>query len=140
MFDLVPSPFLDNGGCAPVIKAGVPRRSHRKRGKGTITPPGVIYVGRPTVYSNPFDSRRFGHARSVALYRCWTDNRLGALALGRLGFCPVEIEALGRLRQRLHSALPRLIGMDLQCWCPLTSRWCHADVLLELANRESFTA
>jgi hypothetical protein len=106
------------------------RRHQRSRRKGAITPPGVIYVGRPTVYGNPFDFRRFGHARSVALYRCWIEKRLGALTLERLGYCPAEIDALDRLRERLDMALPRLIGMDLQCWCPLTSKWCHAEILL----------
>ena len=124
------SPILDGRGAAPPINAGLPRRHQRSRRKGTRTPQGVIYVGRPTIYGNPFNWKRFGHARSVALYRCWIERRLGALSLGRLGFCPNEIDALFRWRRRLDDALPRLIGTDLQCWCPLTSRWCHADVLI----------
>jgi hypothetical protein len=27
-----------------------------------------------------------------------------------------------------------LRGKSLACWCAVTDRWCHADVLLELAN------
>ena len=34
----------------------------------------------------------------------------------------------------LRAALPELTGRDLACWCPLDQP-CHADVLLELANR-----
>ena len=45
-----------------------------------------------------------------------------------------EIEGLHRFRAKLVANLPRLRGHDLQCWCPLSSRWCHADVLLKLAN------
>jgi hypothetical protein len=93
----------------------------------------MVYVGRPTVYGNPFPSDRFGHARSVALYRLWIERRLGALSLGDLGFSPSETDALGRWRKRLDKAMPRLVGVDLQCWCPVTSRWCHADVLLAYA-------
>lgn len=32
--------------------------------------------------------------------------------------------------------LAPLRGRDLACWCPVDAKWCHADVLLELANRE----
>ncbi|PFG19852.1 DUF4326 domain-containing protein [Serinibacter salmoneus] len=35
---------------------------------------------------------------------------------------------------RILSDLHELAGRDLACWCPLSSP-CHADVLLELANR-----
>lgn len=127
---LLRSPILDDGGHAPVINAELPRRHQRSRRKGIRTPDGLIYVGRPTVYGNPFNFKRFGHARSVGLYRCWIERRLGALSLGKLGFCPSEIDALLRWRHRLEQALPRLVGADLQCWCPATSRWCHADVLI----------
>lgn len=88
----------DRGGTAPSITpARTPQRLQRSRKRGHRTPPGVIYVGRPTVFNNPFDGKRFGHARSVLLYRRW-------------------------------------IARDLQCWCPVTSRWCHADVLLSAAQ------
>jgi hypothetical protein len=122
---------LDGRGFTPAVNAGTaPRRHQRSRRKGVRTPDGVIYVGRPTVYGNPFNFKRFGHARSVALYRCWIERRIGALSLGRLGFGPHEIDALFRWRHRLDAELPRLVGADLQCWCPVTSRWCHADVLI----------
>jgi hypothetical protein len=127
------SPLWDSRGIAPAVKAGQPRRHQRSRRKGARTPQDVVYVGRPTVFGNPFDSQRFGHARSVTLYGLWIERRLGALSLGRLGFGPHEIDALFRWRHRLDAHLPRLIGADLQCWCPVTSRWCHADVLIRHA-------
>ena len=40
-----------------------------------------------------------------------------------------------RQRAALLARLPELRGHDLACWCPLDGP-CHADVLLELANRE----
>jgi hypothetical protein len=42
-------------------------------------------------------------------------------------------------RAKLIAGLPRLRGKNLACWCPLPAPGardlCHADVLLELANR-----
>lgn len=59
--------------------------------------------------------------------------RLGELE--RLGFDQVEIAGLIRWRNRLDRELPMLRGRDLQCWCPLSSKWCHVDVLIDVANR-----
>lgn len=111
-----------------------PRRHQRSRRKGARTPEGVLYCGRPTIRGNPFSAKRFGHARSVRLFRAWLKGRLGALTLERLGFCPAEIEALERQRMKLLDHLRWLRGRDLQCWCPLSSNWCHVDVLIEVAN------
>jgi len=62
---------------------------------------------------------------------CSTDraaNLLGrraeAVALFRERWVPLQVEAI-------RSALA---GKDLACWCPLDQP-CHADVLLEIANR-----
>jgi hypothetical protein len=112
-----------------------PRRLQRSRRKGARTPEGARYVGRPTAFGNPFRIERFGHARAVALHRRWLAFRLGALTLERLGFSTAEIDALDRLRERVIGRLPELRGVDLQCWCPISSSWCHADTLLGLANR-----
>lgn len=111
-----------------------PRRHQRSRRKGDRTPEGVIYCGRPTVRGNPFNSRRFGHARSVKLYRLWIEGRLGVLRLEQLGFCAAEIDALIRWRRRMLAEIPRLRGHVLQCWCALSSPWCHVDVIIEKAN------
>lgn len=116
-------------------RTGRPRRLHRKRGRGGVTPPGAFYVGRPTIWSNPFAGRKgIGHARSVILYRAWIEGHLTRHVLKCAGFSAAEIEALGRWRRRLMARLSELRGRDLQCWCPLTSAWCHADVQIEFAN------
>jgi hypothetical protein len=120
------------------IAPTLPRRLQRSRRRGAATPDGARYVGRPTVFGNPFRIERFGHARAVALHRSWLAFRLGTLTLEKIGFHPAEIEALDRLRVRVLRRLPELAGHDLQCWCPLTSRWCHADTLLALANKGEF--
>jgi hypothetical protein len=112
-----------------------PRRLHRTRRRNAGTPRGAVYVGRPTVWSNPFQGRPgIGHARSVILYRAWLRGELSPLILGCAGFGEHEIAALGRWRQRLLERLSQLAGRDLQCWCPISSAWCHADVLIAVAN------
>lgn len=98
-----------------------------------MLPPSAIYVGRPTMWGNPFAYGRCGHARSVILHKEWLAGHIGALTLERMGFCPAQIEALDRLRSRVLVNLHRLAGHDLACWCPLTSQWCHAETLLALA-------
>jgi hypothetical protein len=66
------------------------------------------YVGRPSIWGNPFRSGRDGDVTAViARYRDWvTQNR------------------------SLMARLPELAGRDLVCWC--APEPCHADVLLEL--------
>jgi hypothetical protein len=126
----------DRGRDAPTINPSrPPRRLQRSRKRGARTPEGVRYVGRPTIFGNPFRIERFGHAKCVILHRRWIAGRLGALTLERLGYCPNEIDALTRWRARLLERLPEIRGVDLQCWCPLSSAWCHADTLIALANR-----
>ena len=79
----------------------------------------------------------FGVARSVRLYAEWFDGKLSALALQRLGFCPAEIDALGRMRTRLMAQLDWLRGRDLSCWCAENARFCHVkNVLLPRLNPE----
>lgn len=73
---------------------------------------GKVYVGRPSKWGNQFLIGRDGTREEViAKYR----------------------EAL-MLNTKLLDELEELRGKDLVCYCaPLA---CHADVLLELANRE----
>jgi hypothetical protein len=86
------------------------------------------------MFGNPFTLQRFGHAKSVILHRAWLKGQLGDLTLERMGFCPAQIEALHRLRQRVLDNLHTLVGLDLVCWCPQSSDWCHATTLIDLAQ------
>lgn len=127
------------GRSAPPINTAtpgpMPKRLHRTRKRNAFTPEGAVYVGRPTLWGNPFSERaRIGHARSVILYRSWIAGDLSPRVLFCAGFSESEIDALRRWRRRLLQCLHRLHGRDLQCWCPLTSAWCHADTLLRLVN------
>jgi len=109
------------------------RRIQRPRRKGTALPEGTIYVGRPTMWGNPFEHRQWGHAKATILHKNWLDGKLGALTLERMGFCPSEIEALERLRARVLTDLHKLAGHHLACWCSPSSEWCHAATLLRMA-------
>ena len=81
-------------------------------------PPNTIYVGRPTIFGNPFTDS----VDVVADYRAW------------LGPCGESLfPSLKMKRRRLLNGLSRLRGKNLCCWCPLDQP-CHVDVLLELTN------
>ena len=99
----------------------MPERIQRKRSKGWRMPAGAIYVGRPTMWGNRWQigtwSNLLGRqiasvAEAVDLYR-------------RLAW--VEPHMVAWVQENLR-------GHDLACWCPLDQP-CHADVLLEIANR-----
>ncbi len=83
-------------------------------------PPGSIFVGRPTKWGNPF-THLVGH--TTAKFTVETREQ--------------SVEAFEKwiLEQpELMAALPELKGKDLVCFC--APKRCHANVLLELANKE----
>jgi hypothetical protein len=104
-----------------------PKRIQRKRDKGWRMPAGTRYVGRPTIYGNPFIYGERGRLLAVDMFEKW----IGHDTLDPRGWGPDLIVA----HTHLKAALARgdLAGWDLACWCPL-DRPCHADVLLRLAN------
>ena len=115
-----------------------PQRIQRKRTKGWRMPEGVIYVGRPTKWGNPWqvggdaqivmrDTPK-GEVQRLSLVRMWPAL---VVSLYRLYITHASIYDIGLDAKRLD--LSELRGKDLACWCPLSSP-CHADVLLELAN------
>ena len=82
--------------------------------------PDAIYVGRPSKWGNPFkigDSGvvphmgRIDRKEAIRLYKDW----------------------LWRHPELEEQAKQELKGKDLVCWCAPSP--CHADVLLELANK-----
>lgn len=107
-----------------------PQRIQRKRTKGWRMPENTVYVGRPGKWGNPFQStslpmnpeRRdhyasmYRHAITEDCFCCWP------WETGIVPHTPEEIRK-------------ELAGKNLACWCPLDQP-CHADVLLEIANKE----
>jgi hypothetical protein len=109
-------------------------RIQRRRTKGWRMPAGAAYVGRPTVFGNPFTiadataddpDLTVAQAREkcVRLYRGWLD-----------GEVILSAPALTEQRQAVLDEVHRLARLDLACWCPANEP-CHADVLIELAAK-----
>lgn len=108
----------------------LPKRIQRSRAKGWRMPEGAVYVGRPTFWGNPHDWRNWRENAprdflpTAYEVRHWCRERAVQAFLEDIkeGLCP-----------ELVRRLPELRGKDLACWCRL-HEWCHADILLKLAN------
>lgn len=76
-------------------------------------PKDAIYIGRPTVWGNPFKLGKDGNREEVFEKYCeWVlKNEL----------------YVERIKDELK-------GKDLVCWCK--PKLCHGDILLEIANGE----
>ena len=94
----------------------MPRVLNRRTDK---IPPDAVYVGRPSKWGNPFKIGRDGTREEVvAKYR--------KKLLWDMLPCNEDVRPDDPFFTEIR-------GKDLVCWCaPLP---CHADVLLELANR-----
>ncbi len=93
-----------------------PIRVQLSRKKGARLPTNTANVARPSRWGNPFRSGIDGTAAEVV--------ERYALHVGPMGSGELDADDLAKLR-----------GRNLACWCALDQP-CHADVLLELANRE----
>lgn len=111
----------------------MPDRVQLSRAKGWRMPPNTVSVARPTACGNPFVIggeiangpyagvvvRSAEHA--VTLFHEF-------LLQARRDLLPNEPMA------RVVAKLGALRGKNLACWCP-PGQPCHADVLLDFANR-----
>jgi len=83
-------------------------------------PPNTSCVTRPGKWGNPFDTGK--QFREI----------LAPLIEGDLA---IRCSAVNhRHMLRIAQEIRELRGFNLACWCPVVS-CCHADVLLEYANR-----
>lgn len=110
-----------------------PARIQLSRKKGWRMPPVTVKVDRTTKWGNPY---RIGKPMDMAVARRWDwkisrpdrvcDTADQAVKLFRI---TLEFDDASKwvLRQELR-------GKNLACWCSLDQP-CHADVLLDLANR-----
>lgn len=137
-----------------------PHRIRLSRKRGWRMPADTVKVDRSTKWGNPFDFRRsefcwaalsFGcrgdaagrQEASVRAFRDWIDPPKGRQTLmmerqpkmvgpgGEVPLGPLIKAGAAPSRQAIRDALR---GKHLACWCQLDGP-CHADVLLELANR-----
>lgn len=109
-----------------------PNRVQLSRAKGARKPAGAVVVARPTRWGNPFDFRKaadagYGDGRGAAVdaFRGWLN--------GEDWGSPNGVD-MAKRREAILAGLADLRGKDLACWCPL-NRPCHADVLIEMANK-----
>lgn len=105
-----------------------PKRIQRKRTRGWTKPDGAIYVGRGSTWGNPWRVGEHlmtyaGPINGAQRGQEFTITPGLAVELYRAAFEP-----------DLREIVASLSGSDLMCWCPLDQP-CHADVLLEIANR-----
>lgn len=106
-------------------------------------PAGAVYVGRPTLWGNPFVCEADPALAVSAFRRLITMGRLQLTVGEPGGLCMAGNANPATLRwdwpEYAAHNLPRLRGRDLACWCAL-GQPCHADVLLEMANAEAARA
>lgn len=119
-------------GCRAWTAAGVhvmPQRIQLSRRKGWRLPDGAVKVDRSTKWGNP--------------YRVATGCQNGDVANRAVASLMFAVLVQDR-RDGAHpypsldEIQAELAGRDLACWCPLPAPgepdWCHAAVLLRLAN------
>lgn len=137
------------------MKTSLPKRIQRKRTKGWEMPENTVYVGRPTKWGNPFkiygDMVYMDNSWRRKIMDKWTyladgKNMFYIVWLYRLLFrgnqqwlCYEDLQKSHRdfdhWQKHFESLdLSELKGKNLACFCPLDAP-CHADVLLELANK-----
>lgn len=121
-----------------------PRRIQRRRTRGWRMPAGAVYVGRPTVWGNPYRPAQQHNGWWVPVddngvvydgYGPFRTRGAAARDCVRL-FWEVEV-GYGLLADRAD--IGALAGRVLACWCPL-DQLCQADVLLRMANGVSIRA
>jgi len=128
------------------------QRIQRERTKGWRMPEGAVYVGRPSLWGNPwrpfdahaqsgFDPNMTARDKAAYAVRLYLDElqHWGLLtdydyvvSDARLAAVSKAIEATSAMNMAEYAAIA-LRGRDLVCWCRLDQP-CHADVLLELAS------
>lgn len=112
-----------------------PIRIQRKRTKGYKLPPDTVCVTRPGKWGNPFvvgeysDATKLGYQTPKELCGVMVRDNAHAAELFDRWIRGLSDVALG-WRISVHV----LQGKNLACFCPVGSP-CHADTLLELANR-----
>jgi hypothetical protein len=103
-----------------------PQRIQRKRTKGWRMPENAVSVCRPGKWGNPWRVSEYVTAKvAVEGFR---------RAIERGGYQKDPDDREWHPMPTPEAIRAALAGKNLACWCPLDQP-CHADVLLELANK-----
>src|SRR4051812_32836541 len=106
--------------------AETPKRIQRQRTRGWKMPANTVYVGRPTMWGNPF---RVGSPNADNCMVCAGANEAVMNYRSELTTFGGSVNFTGCTLAEIQEELR---GKNLACWCRLDQP-CHADVLLELA-------
>ena len=98
----------------------------------------AVKVDRTTRWGNPFLVESMGREKAIdAFRRLVTGEMSDAEIRENSGVGPGwedRMMDLKRVRAVVRAGLPQLRGNNLACWCK-PDEACHADVLLDLANK-----
>lgn len=120
------------------MKENKPVRIQRSRQHKNISPNGlpIVYVGRPTIWGNPFQV----NCNSTPEFRNKQLEKYRNLVIGIVtpDMNNRATDWLKRFRKKTNQhpfeALSTLKSKNLSCFCKIGDP-CHADILLELANQ-----
>lgn len=125
----------------------MPERIQLSRKKGWRKPENTVVVSRPSRWGNPFRITHEACDESADDGFCWVvraDGRRGAFDHAETqndarssAVAEFRVWVMsGRTPYGRGEVKANLRGKNLACWCPLDQP-CHADVLLEIANRDA---
>ena len=106
-----------------------PIRVQLSREKGWRMPPNTVKVDRATGYGNPFVVGEF----PALTYWAYCNDRVETPEQAVSLFRSLLIKQAA-VHDSTVDMIVELRGKNLACWCALNQP-CHADVLLEFANR-----
>lgn len=120
----------------------MPVRIQRRRTRGWRMPPNTVSVTRPGRHGNPFKIGGWYKKGDPIARGPFRMTYMRSLIGEQPGFIQIKTAAEAIEWYRWYRSLcplrqpeiDELRGKDLACFCPLDQP-CHADVLLELANK-----
>jgi hypothetical protein len=133
---------MENSRAAHPTRIGLQRRKGYRLQEASQAANGVpaIKVDRSTRWGNPFLVESLGREAAIDAFRRLVTGKMSEAELRKhSGLGPGWEERRTELRRAgaaIRAGLPELRGNNLACWCK-ENEACHADVLLELANKAS---
>jgi len=127
----------------------------RMRSKGWQSPPHTVYVGRPSMWGNPFivrpslyknkwivlfeetplsehKTKLEAQTEAVRLFEKWFDDSIAEIGTELYEFR----KRYGWKGFQLAAVAPALLhGKNLSCWCKLNEP-CHRKIILRYANKQ----